>query len=372
MHKKKEKIKLALICPVDFMGGAEFFVLSLLEEISKNHPFWEIYLFCSNHQTFLQNISSKIKVIKFDFPRLKKFSLFAIKDFFTTAQKLYQKIITISPNIVLSNSIRSHLLTAQALNKTNIKFAFFVHDFTFPGFFLRLFSRQVNKIFTCSNSVKKDLLIKNKTLKNKITTIYGGVNLPQKNINKTKRTFKNIGIIGRLDPWKGQDIFIKSAEIILKKNNNLRFFIFGKSSGYDPATKQFEKKLQNIIKEKKLQKKVFLCGFVEREKALKKIDLLVHASCQKEPFGKVIIESLSYGIPIIASSLGGSREIIKNGYNGFLINPKNPQLLAKKILQIISDQKLRKKFIYNGLATIKEKFLLSKVTKKLLQNLKQM
>jgi glycosyltransferase involved in cell wall biosynthesis len=60
------------------------------------------------------------------------------------------------------------------------------------------------------------------------------------------------------------------------------------------------------------------------------------------------------GIPVIATEAGGIPEIIGNKYNGLLVSPQNPTLLAKAILNLINDNKLRKNLATNALETVKK------------------
>jgi len=88
-------------------------------------------------------------------------------------------------------------------------------------------------------------------------------------------------------------------------------------------------------------------------------DIIVNLSTQPEPFGRTIIEAMSCGKVVVATNLGGPKEIIENGVDGFLVEPKVDEI-CEVILQILSDDELYKKISFAAMNKVKEKFSLSK------------
>lgn len=77
---------------------------------------------------------------------------------------------------------------------------------------------------------------------------------------------------------------------------------------------------------------------------------------ENETFGQVYIESMACGTPVIGTKVGGVPEIITDNYDGFLISPNDSSLLAQKIEELMNNDDLRRKFIQNGLKTVRQKF----------------
>jgi len=81
---------------------------------------------------------------------------------------------------------------------------------------------------------------------------------------------------------------------------------------------------------------------------------IIDSGGETEGLGMVILEAMKSGLPVIASSVGGIIEIIKNEENGLLVPPKDPKSIAVAIEKLLSDSELRKKFIENSKKTLEE------------------
>ena len=354
-------MKILYLVPADFCGGAEIFAIEIAEKISQ---YTEIKIVTSGKsENFIKKISPKVSLEITNFPAIsaKKFW-----NFFIGWRNLKKILKKFPADIILANSVRTALLA----NFSQKKWFFFAHDNTFPKMFAKNILKNSQKIFTVSDFISHDLQQKG-IFENKICQIYNGI-YPEKfteiKQKKIKKKLK-IGLIGRIDWWKGQDIFVLAAEKLQKKIPEAQFLIFGKSNKYDPKTQEFEKKLQKIILEKKI-KNVFFRGFEKIEKILSEIDLLVHCSTKPEPFGRTILEAAAAGIPIISTDLpGGGKEILPKKFSKFLISPNNRQKLAQKIIEIHNSfPKVSEQFFLER-EKIWKKFSIEKLVQKIWQEI---
>ena len=148
--------------------------------------------------------------------------------------------------------------------------------------------------------------------------------------------------LSNLHPRKGPLDVIKAADIIIKKNTNVRFILAGAD-----FSSSYTKQLKSYIKTNELDKYVTIWGAVngkEKDKLFSKSDIFVFPTYyERETFGIVNIEAMSWGLPVISSTEGAIPEIIQDGINGFIVNPKSPEQIAEKILLLVNNSELRKR-----------------------------
>jgi len=140
-----------------------------------------------------------------------------------------------------------------------------------------------------------------------------------------------VGVFSRLSPWKGQDILLDA----LTKIDDVHALIVGKALFGDEE--QFEQSLMTKVQTRGLQDRVLFLGFREDISALMKaVDVVVHTSKIPEPFGRVVAEGLLAGRPVIATRGGGVPEIICDGETGMLVEPGDPEALARALHEVFS------------------------------------
>jgi len=168
----------------------------------------------------------------------------------------------------------------------------------------------------------------------------------------------HIGMIGRITPWKGQELFIAAAKEVIKSNPETIFFIIG-----DPDNKEnklFKKFLEKEIQRTGLQKKIVFTGFQSNIKSvIASLDVVVLPSIKPEPSGKVILEAMAMEKPVIATNHGGPTELIANGKTGFLVPPKKDDL-ANKLRFIVTHPKIGRKMGKEGKKRIVKLFSLER------------
>lgn len=144
-----------------------------------------------------------------------------------------------------------------------------------------------------------------------------------------------IGIVGRLQRWKGMHVLINAMPKVLQKYPNAHCVVVGGRHNLEPDYVDY---LENQIKVMELGEKVILCGLQHNvAEWIQAIDIFVHAS-YNEPFGIVIIEAMALGKPVVAGNLGGPTEIITPSLDGILTPYGDENTLADAILHYLNNQ----------------------------------
>jgi glycosyltransferase involved in cell wall biosynthesis len=140
----------------------------------------------------------------------------------------------------------------------------------------------------------------------------------------------HIGHFGVLEPRKGQDIFVRAAAAVLRDHPTAQFWIVGKLSFADNAA--YLAALRRGIAEAGLEACVTLVGHrSDVPDWMAGMDAIVLASREQESLPTVLIEGATIGRPLIATDIGGVREIIEHGRTGLIVPPGDADALAAAI-----------------------------------------
>lgn len=158
--------------------------------------------------------------------------------------------------------------------------------------------------------------------------------------SKMHKSALNIVMIGRLEHWKGQHIFLNAIESLNKEHqiDNVFFYIIGGIVQGD-SKEQYSNDI--LYRVKKLKNVIYLGERKDVPDILKSADISIHASVTPDPFPGVALESLLSGAATIGARAGGLTEMIRDGVDGFLFEPGNYSDLSQKIIQLIKSKQLR-------------------------------
>jgi len=156
-----------------------------------------------------------------------------------------------------------------------------------------------------------------------------------------------VGIVGRLAPWKGQDVFLKAFARAFPDDESEAWIVGAAMFGED----SYSDRLQVEARRLRISDRVVFRGFRRDVWAeLSQIHLLVHCSLTPEPFGQVVVEGMAAGVPVIAADAGGPAEIITHNVDGILTAPGDVAALAAAMRQIRDDAPLRRVLVAGGFA----------------------
>jgi glycosyltransferase involved in cell wall biosynthesis len=159
-----------------------------------------------------------------------------------------------------------------------------------------------------------------------------------------------IGMFGRICPWKGQDVFLRALALV----PGARGVIAGGALFGEEA---HEQQMRELARELGIDSRVTFAGHVEQVVALMAAcDVVVHCSTAPEPFGRVIVESMFAGTPVIASDAGGAREIVTHGRTGQLTPMRDADALAAAIRRYLADPEWSRQVASEARSQAMEKF----------------
>lgn len=194
------------------------------------------------------------------------------------------------------------------------------------------FNQQAEKFIAISDAVKGHWIEKG-LCEDKIVQIYNGVKLNKnvRKITKSSEVFRLI-IMGQVTESKGQDNLIKAIAMLPNAlKEKVRLDIVGDGSSV------YTHKLLELIRENSLEDSIQFLGYqYEFREKLGYYDCGVMCS-RAEGFGRVTVEYMMAGLPVIASDGGANSEIVQDGKNGFLYKQGNVDDLCDKLIQMLSN-----------------------------------
>ena len=166
-----------------------------------------------------------------------------------------------------------------------------------------------------------------------------------------------IGAIGRLNAEKGHKDFVKAASIVLGKGYDPTFVIVG--DGPEKGN------LRRTIESLKVQSNVFLTGYIrDIQSVFRDLQLMVLPS-YTEGLPNVALEALLMEVPVVATNVGGTPEIIRNGETGVLIYPASPDQLSDRIIEYLVNPEEFIRMARAGSSLVRKDFSFVNRTKKL-------
>jgi glycosyltransferase involved in cell wall biosynthesis len=229
----------------------------------------------------------------------------------------------------------------------------------FRNFFIKQNLFLIKKIFSVSEELRRAL--GQNTIKN-IQTINNGININDwifdrekvEEIKKQKNLLnkKIILFAGRLSSLKGGEVIVRVMKKVTEDVPNAVLFVLGDKNDY-------VRNLEKFIKKEGLENNIILNGGVPRTEMkfyYGLSDIVVIPSIYLDPFPTISLEAMACKKPVVATVFGGSREAIKDGLNGYVVNPLNIDLMSEKIIYLLKNPAIAEEMGKAGFKRVKEKF----------------
>lgn len=333
-------------------GGAEIQVKNLAKEFSKNNQV-EVWAIAKSidgqfEKKYMHELKQHhVKMIRFN----KKYHGNRIKIIF----KLREQIKLSQPDIINTHLEYINLYTVMASLGLGIPIVHTVHNIKIQyEWIYRLFLKLFTKKFVAISVKVGNIIQKKLNLSpDRIRLIYNGIKLEeyQSIKRKEKEKVSQIIAIGRLVPQKDYPNLLKAYKELL--------FLLSRQSIEPPRLNivgvgYLKNGLLKMAEQLNIVSSVNFLGIrTDIPHLLASSDLYVMAS-KWEGFSISLIEALASGIPVIATSVGSSNEMIKNNDNGVLVDSGRSDLLAKAMFKLVMNKELRIRLSKNGFNSAKK------------------
>ncbi len=361
----KKKILHILVKPT--LAGAQRISLEILKSLDDTK--YDKYVIFSNGQD-----DNEKKVLDFTFKaagihvfyfdnlvrelNLKK-DILVIRDIYKFCKKY-------KFDIVHTNSSKPGVVGRIAATLARVPFVIHtVHGVSFTKFtpcvvYIAYYLFEMFASFFC----KKIVLVNNyykkfyKLFKNKVITIYNGMDFTKFTCEKSRREddIINLLFVGRLDKQKDPMTILKAFSILIERKIKVRLTLVGSGEYYD-ACKKF-------VDENRLNSFVYLPGWqTNTEKYYANSDIFVSSSIY-EAFGLMYLEASYSYLPIIATNVEGTPEVVLDNQTGLLYSPRDYKKLASLIEELVLDKEKCHRLGINGHNYVTRMFNIDSMTNK--------
>ncbi|MFQ5601719.1 MAG: glycosyltransferase [bacterium] len=332
----KSKINVLQLVEGLNLGGAETKLLELVAHMDRSRF---NTVFCSLGMG--ERIKEKVDALDVKYVGLQRRRRFDPKLVWDVAKIVRQEKI----DVVMTTLFYADVVGALARIISPTKAVFSWETISAPEWLLkhRLLAykfamRFCDKVISVSEATAKWLVEKRGVAREKVLVIPYGVNLEVYKQGKNLALKRQLGIapetfvvgtVARLHPQKGHEYLIEAAKKIVERHANVKFVFVGDG--------EMRKKLEARIETAGLENNFLLLGFRDDVTDLLRVfDIFVLPSLY-EGLPNVILEAMATGLPVVATAVDGSVELVNDGETGFLVPPREPQALIAKINTLIQN-----------------------------------
>jgi glycosyltransferase involved in cell wall biosynthesis len=240
----------------------------------------------------------------------------------------------IRPDIIHANNFHAMAVTSLSCGLGESRLVWHARDLPRQGILTRWCIRRAKRIIAVSKAVKHRLVELGARNEN-VDVVYNGVDPITTDVPDMKTGSENItfSCVGQIVRWKNQDAFLDAADIVHKQYPKARFLlvgsnVFGRRDSYEAQLRRRIESQSSYVQHIGWQK--------DMNPIWRMTDCLVHTA-RMEPFGRVLIEAMAHGSPVVAFASGGPAEIVEDGQTGFLVPFGDVQGLSEAMLRLASN-----------------------------------
>jgi glycosyltransferase involved in cell wall biosynthesis len=370
-------VRILFASAIGGLGGAELFLLEMLEELRQRVPEWELHLLLGGDGPLIERAKSlgvtchlsplpsalaewgdtPVRVASENTrPNRLKRGWHLASGLREASRQLREVLRRVDPDIVHSNGLKYHALTGWT-GCGRARLVWFQHDYLGSR---RLLSRGlpwlgrfVEFLWANSHSVADDL--RRLMPRTPIRVLHCGIDLDRFSPGPSDPEWLDrqcdppaettsvlrIGLVATYARWKGQDRFLETAARLRQRHPNqpMRFYLVG-GPIYATAGSQFTRsELVQMANELGIADVVrFIPYQADTPRVYRSLDIVVHASRHPEPFGRTILEAMACGRAVIAVEAGGAAEIFAADRSALGIAADDAEALSQAVEMLVNDR----------------------------------
>ena len=276
---------------------------------------------------------------------------------------IWRGLIKAGADLVHTNSLKCHLLGGLAAKLGRRPLVWHVRDILTDEEGLGLLRRAAltlkPRIIAISSAVARQFA----DLPVRLTLIPNGIPLEQFTPGpKDAQLQARLGlspedevlcVVGRLTPWKGHATLLEAVSLASRHRPRLKLLVVGEVAFWENS---YERELKEKADDLGLAGRVIWTGLRDDVPQLLRLcDVFVLPSVG-EPFGRVLVEAMAVGKPVIGTNSGGVPEVIVEGETGLMVSPEDPYALAEAVAELLSDPPRAQKMGAAGLERARQLF----------------
>lgn len=338
-----------------FLGGGEKSMLALMDGLRETGKY-SIFLIAPKGELLNQARKRGCQTFSFEFGQIRRSYnpvvwLKGIRGMITGIRLIESVIRDNMVNIVHANSLKAAIIGGLAASRVKCPMVFHTRDYLSAGLFGKLITAQAYRLAT-------RIIVNSKSVgqiywpdaQKKVAVVYNYVQAPEKpSLEKIKELRTNngcmekqplIGYVGRLHHDKDIEIMLGGFKLILNSIPDAWLWIVG---GTMPGEENYRLQLEQYAEKLGISEKTLFLGWCKDATELMACFDLLAVPSKKEPFGRVTLEAMMLGIPVVATASGGTLEILDDSITGLLFAPGDHQAFARNAIILLKDKEFRHK-----------------------------
>ncbi len=390
----RQNARVCFVSTIGELGGAEACLLDTIEVLKKRHSEWQVALIVpSNGSLALRARDFDIQVEIVPCPAslarigdsqfrrsTQSANAFALATRLISAapafaayrSSLGRTLRSFAPDVIYANGFKAQTLAAMAKPRAS-RLVWHTHDYVssrpIVARLFRKYARRADRLIANSKSVAEDIRsILGSDSVPPVNVIYNAVDLNRfsprgehldldrlSGLDQAPFGSVRVALVATMAWWKGHRTFLEAISRL--RSLPVRGYLIGGPIYRTGGSENSLADLRDEAQKFGISDRVGFTGFLpDIASAIRSVDIVVHASTRREPFGRALIEAMACGKPVITTSLGGSAEIVSAGPGTLRFWPGEADDLAKAISTLVRDPSLRKSMGDSARKTVVQHF----------------